>query len=136
MATNPSLKDKQMDAKRKRKFVRWQNKLMNQLSYSINLFIGFSLVSLGYVIDLLLREEGDKNLLGWIVTLWSISLLFGCISTISRLFDFKYTLAKIRERGNDGITECLGVVTWCAFIIQVILYIFGAFMFIALYVFG
>jgi hypothetical protein len=123
-----------MELKGKERYVRWQNYLITQLSFSINLFLGFAVASLAYSINLKLTSIHTKpDLLVFIINWWSYSAVFGCLATVSRLLDFRYTARKIKFGGklNSFMAKHLGLVTWVFFWVQLLTYISGAYFFIA-----
>jgi len=123
-----------MEPEKKERYVRWQNYRINQLSFSINLFLGFSIASLAYVINLKLGKSSiNPEILVFIIKWWSWSAALGCVATVSRLLDFRYTAKKIREGGkfNSFIAKTLDPVTWGMFWGQIITYVGGAYYFIS-----
>lgn len=122
-----------MDDKQKERYIRWQNYRINQLSFSINLFLGFAVASLAFVINLKLENKvQDPRILVLVIKWWAASATLGCVSTVSRLLDFRYSAKKIREGGpfNTFMSKWLGPVTWGAFWGQVITYATGAYLFV------
>ena len=122
-----------MDTEQKERYVRWQDYRITQLSFSINLFLSFAVASLAYVINLKLNEHTqNSDLLVFIIKWWSWSAVFGCLATVSRLLDFRYTAQKIKFGGgfNAFMSKWLGPVTWGAFWGQLLTYIGGAYFFI------
>lgn len=123
-----------MKPEQKERYVRWQNYRITQLSFSINLFLGFAVASLAYVINLkLTTTSNNSEFLIFIIKWWSWSATLGCLATISRLLDFRYTAKKIKFGGgfNIFISKWLGGITWGAFWGQLITYIGGAYCFIS-----
>lgn len=123
-----------MDPEQKERYVRWQNYRITQLSFSINLFLGFAVASLAYVINLKLGENPkNSELLIFIIKWWSWSATLGCVATITRLLDFRYTAKKIKFGGkfNTFMAKWLGSITWGAFWGQLLTYIGGAYCFIS-----
>jgi hypothetical protein len=118
------------------RYARWQNHRVTQLSFSINLFLGFAVASLAYVINLILTNAKGNTVLECVLIIWAISASAGCIATVSRLLDFRYTALKIRSPNthNKFLAAHLGKVTWAMFWVQIILYPYGAFHFINNYV--
>lgn len=108
----------------------------SQLSFSINLFLGFSVASLAYVTNLLLNSAKGNAVLEYVLIIWALSAVAGCIATVSRLLDFRYTAAKIKSPNccNEFLAAYLGKVTWGMFWLQIILYPYGAYHFIKNYV--
>lgn len=125
-----------MNPEQRERYVRWQNHRVSQLSFSINLFLGFSVASLAYVINLLLNSEKGNTVLECVLITWAFSAVAGCIATVTRLLDFRYTASKIRSPNgcNKFLAAHLGKVTWGMFWLQIILYPFGAYHFIKNYV--
>jgi hypothetical protein len=122
-----------MDQEQIKKYLRWQDYRIKQLSYSINVFLGFSVASLIYAINLKLSYENQHHeLLIFIILCWSCSAVLGSVATVTRLLDFRYTARKIRTGGcfNDFIAKLLGSVTWGAFWGQLITYVAGSYFFI------
>jgi len=118
------------------RYARWQNHRVSQLSFSINLFLGFSVASLAYVINLLLTSAKGNIVLEYVLVIWALSASAGCVATISRLLDFRYTALKLRAPNscNRYLAAHLGKITWSMFWAQIILYPYGAFYFIKNYV--
>ena len=125
-----------MTPEKRERYARWQNHRVTQLSFSINLFLGFSVASLAFVINLLLNKAKDNEVLECVLIIWAVSAAAGCIATVSRLLDFKFTAAKIRSPNtcNKFLAKHLGKLTWAMFWFQVVLYPSGAFIFIKSYV--
>ncbi len=123
-----------MEPGQKERYVRWQNYRILQLSFSINLFLGFAVASLAYAINLKLSSNlGNPDLLIFIIKWWSWSAAFGCLATVSRLLDFRFTAKKIKFGGgfNAFMSKWLGTVTWGAFWGQLLTYVGGAYFFIS-----
>ncbi len=124
-----------MEPDKKERYVRWQNYRITQLSFSINLFLGFAIASLAYVINLKLGKSSlNPDILVFIIKLWSWSAALGCVATVSRLLDFRYTAKKIRDGGkfNSFMAKTLGPVTWSMFWGQILTYVGGAYCFISI----
>lgn len=122
-----------MDQAQKDRYVRWQHYRISQLSFSINLFLGFSVASLAYAISLKLGKDCYQVLpMDLIIILWSVSAALGSVATVSRLLDYRYTAKKIKEGGdaNAFMARLLGRVTWCSFWGQVLIYVAGGYFFI------
>lgn len=84
-------------------FVRWQAITIGQLTYAINLILGFSVATLGFQLSLL--QSSDFNPVSWGKCIFSISLiclfssmLFGVWVVINRLKDFRLTMRTARKR--------------------------------------
>lgn len=122
-----------MDQETKERYVRWQDYRIKQLSFSINLFLGFAIASLGYAIHLKLGETSSLTAqLSEIILWWAASAIFGCLATVSRLLDFRYTAAKIKQGGlfSAYIAKWCGPVTWGCFWVQLVAYVAGGYKFI------
>ena len=123
-----------MEPSQKERYVRWQDYRITQMSFSINLFLGFAVASLAYAINLKLGENTkNPELLVFIIKWWSWSAAFGCFAIVTRLLDFRYTAKKIRDGGsfNAFMAKWLGPVTWGMFWGQLITYVGGAYCFIS-----
>lgn len=124
-----------MDQEQKERYVRWQNYRINQLTFSINLFLGFAVASLAYVVNLKVIDTLGLNKadLALAIYLWSSSAVAGSIATLSRLLDFRYTARKIKDSSasDKRIAKMLGKVTWGFFWVQVIAYLAGGYWFIS-----
>src|SRR3990172_8504257 len=112
------------------RYVRWQGLAIAQLSFAINLFLGLSVGSLGFVVSLL-REGTFTPSPCYTVVFLSASVLL-CFATVcgvgavvTRLLDFRLTAGKIRRTQTGGYsettvevysdTEALGNATWRLF---------------------
>jgi hypothetical protein len=87
-------------------FVRWQTITINQLTYTINLVLSFSIASLGFQMTLLLGEKFTPT--GWQKCVFDLSLLlivvsvvFGITVVINRLRAFRATMRAARARENE-----------------------------------
>ncbi len=118
------------DEEPKGSFVRWQAVTIGQLTYAINLVLGFSVATLGFQVTLLL---GDKlTLIAWQKCAFGLSLLllaasvaFGIAVVINRLRAFRATMraARAREKresestiaGHRQLYQRLDGRTWCLF---------------------
>ena len=122
-----------MTAEEKERYVRWQDYRITQMSFAINLFLGFAVASLAYIINLKLegKAHGDIPLETTIIW-WAISAAFGVIATMSKLLDYRHTARKIKDGGcfNSFMAKWCGLVTWGCFWVQVIAYASGAYLFI------
>ena len=88
---------------------------MAQLSFAINIFLSFAIASLGYAIHLKLEQTvSDTIQVDLPLVLFSASAILGCLATITRLLDYRYTARKIREGGslNTWMAEYCGPMTW------------------------
>lgn len=115
-------------------FVRWQSTTIAQLTYAVNLVLGFSVAALAFQISILLSKE--FNPVSWQKFVFFISLLalmvsvgFGIWCVINRLLDFRTTaiVALMRERKKAEaelephrvLSEKLGKRTWGIFYWQI-----------------
>jgi hypothetical protein len=120
------------------RFIRWQNNLREQVSFTNNLFIIISLGVAGFFFDLITEEKfiiGDDNKtvfrLGIILLI--ISILLGTLTNISRTIDFRLTLKKIKEELEKGNNleelkywkKTFGNATWILFYCQIIVLFFS-----------
>lgn len=112
-------------------FLRWQEYRISHLSFSINLFLGFSVTSIAFLIQQnskplssppYLSQELIESLL-W----WFLSAMFGVIATLSRLVDFRYTAKRIRggRKQYFCLTKIAGHTTWVCFGCEVAAYCIG-----------
>lgn len=118
-----------MDADQRGRYIRWQGQLNTQLFFSINLFLGFAIASLAFVINIKLESKPTagiqvQSVLAW----WASSAVVGCVATISKLLDYRYTARKIKDGGtlNTAMAKYCGPVTWGCFWTQVTTYAIGA----------
>lgn len=122
-----------MNQDQKERYVRWQNYRITQLSFSINLFLGFAVASLAYAINLKLGGNLHQALpLDCVIILWSVSAALGCAATVSRLLDYRHTAKKIKDGGcfSTFMAKWSGSVTWGCFWLQILAYTVGAYLFI------
>jgi len=123
-----------MDADQKERYIRWQDYRVTQLSFSINLFLGFAVASLAFAINAKLEGKLHGALaIETAVYWWAASAVLGCIATLSKLLDYRHTARKIKDGGafNAFMAKNCGHVTWGCFWGQVITYAIGAYLFIA-----
>lgn len=115
---------------------RWQNYRITQLSFSINLFLTFSVASIAYLVNLLLNSKEEEQVLELVLLVWTSSAGAGCVATVTRLLDYRFTAQKIvrENKWNTFFSKNLGKVTWGFFWVQLILYPTGAFLFLKYYV--
>lgn len=115
------------------RYVRWQDHRVTQLSFSVNLFLGFAVASLTYAINLKLEVKSHASIpLESVIVWWGTSAVFGAIATISKLLDYRYTAKKIKNGGrfNTVMANVFGPITWGAFWVQIAAYSWGAYLFI------
>ncbi len=117
------------------RFVRWQNYRIEQLSFSINLFLGFAVASLAYAINIKITGTlSETELLLYSIKCWSVSAGLGVVATVIRLLDFRYTAKKIisPNKYNSVMAKYSGSITWGAFWGQLLSYLLGAYFFISI----
>ncbi len=122
-----------MDPQQQERYVRWQDYRITHLSFAINLFLGFAVASLAYAINLKLEDRPLGNLpVETTIIWWAVSAAFGCIATMSKLLDYRYTARKIKDGGsfNTFMAKYCGPATWGSFWVQVVTYAVGASTFI------
>ncbi|WP_316348095.1 hypothetical protein [Desulfuromonas acetoxidans] len=124
-----------MEPEKKERYIRWQNYRINQLSFSINLFLSFAVASLAYVINLKLTNTtivASPAELDITIYWWAASVVLGTLSTLSRLLDFRYTARKIKNSSecDKYIAKMFGKITWATFWVQTITYVIGGCNFI------
>jgi hypothetical protein len=119
-------------------FVQWQSITIGQLTYAINLILGFSVAALGFEVTLLLNGKFDPppcwQKFEFVAALFSPFLLalsvgFGIWLVINRLRDFRATTTAARKREEGSSEEAikpyrnlyrkLGTRTWCLFWLQI-----------------
>lgn len=123
-----------MDADQKERYIRWQNYRITQLSFSINLFLGFAIASLAFVINIKLESKPYGAIpIEMVMYLWVASAVLGCIATLSKLMDYRYTTRMIKDGGafNTAMAKRCGPITWGCFWGQIIAYAIGAYIFVA-----
>lgn len=115
------------------RYVRWQDYRITQTSFVINLFLGFAVASLAYVINLKFEGKPHSSVpLDTTIFLWAVSAAAGALTTMSRLLDFRHTARKIKDGGcfNSFMAKWCGPVTLGCLWVQVVSYAWGAFLFI------
>ncbi len=122
---------------------RWQAITVAQLSYSINLFLTFTVAALGFCMSLLLNKSFTPE--SWNVCAFSVSIIlflssggFGIWCTINRLRDFRATakITRIRDKKDKEVetqslrllTDNLGKKTWGIFWWQIGTFCAGIFL--------
>lgn len=118
-------------------FVRWQEYRIGQLSFSINLFLGFAIASIAYLVAANEKAKASGQLpspelfmsLFW----WVASAATGVLATISRLVDFRYTAKRIRagRKGYQCTLWLAGHGTWILFGVSLVSYCIGAWWFVS-----
>lgn len=124
----------------KASFVRWQSLTIGQLTYAVNLVLGFAVASLAFQITILLNEK--FNPVSWQKCAFSLSLLallasvgVGIWCVINRLRDFRATTKVARMRKDEvpepevepvrALSRKLGEKTWLLFWWQIGLFGLG-----------
>ncbi len=120
------------------RFVRWQQNLREQVSFTNNLFIIISIGIAGFFFNLITQQDfiigcENKFVFRSGIVLLIISILLGTLTNISRTIDFRLTLKKIKkelESGNnlDNLKywiKTFGNITWCLFYSQMIVLVFS-----------
>ena len=84
-------------------YIRWQSIAINQLGYTLNLFLTFSAASLGFTLTLVKNSEVTSTCLGTAFLILSIislslSLAFGIWCVLNRLSDFRKTAQNARDK--------------------------------------
>lgn len=118
----------------KESFIRWQSITISQLTYAVNLVLGFAVAALGFQVTTLLNEKFIP--ISWQKSVFFLSLLlllasvgFGIFCVINRLRDFRATtkVARMREEGKTdaeiqplrALYKKLGERTWILFCWQI-----------------
>jgi hypothetical protein len=95
----------------------------------IIIFLGFAVASLAFAIKVKLEHKlHDTKAIETAIYCWAACAVLGCIGTLSKLLDCRYTARKIRDGGafNTRMAKYCGPVTWGCFWGQVISYAIGA----------
>lgn len=122
-----------MEPQQQERYVRWQDYRITHLTFAINLFLGFAVASLAFAISLKLENKSHSSIpFDTTIIWWSVSAAFGCVATMSKLLDYRYTAKKIKDGGslNSFMAKWCGHITWSSFWIQVVAYSVGAYLFI------
>ncbi|WP_269240416.1 hypothetical protein [Flavobacterium limnophilum] len=120
------------------RFIRWQQNLREQVSFTNNLFIIISIGIAGFFFNLITQQDfivGCENRFVFRsgIVLLIISILLGTLTNVSRTIDFRLTIKKIKkelESGNnlDDLKywiKTFGNMTWCLFYSQIIVLVFS-----------
>lgn len=122
------------------KFIRWQKIQIEQMSFVINLIISLSIAILAFFATLLADDNlklDDPSKIYFTLSLLSIvlSIIFGILLSINRLYDFKYSkdinkYKLLDENKNKEIiielrvrTKCIGKRSWLLLYLQIIPFI-------------
>ena len=98
------------------RLVKWEDRRRDQMSATNNLMLTFGIAICGYLADKVITDK-DFLLIGELkcgFTFAFLSVIFGALLTISRLYDFKYTVKKIREEEDNGKTTKMETYKSCA----------------------
>ncbi len=121
--------------------IRWEKTRRDALGSAIALVFGLSSGAIAYCGSLL--EHASFNLLGarlfvLAVIAFLFSLLLSVMVTVTRLYDFRFTVRviKLRESGDNSvelprlrhIANHLGKWTWMLFCTQIFAFLIGAVM--------
>ena len=109
------------------RFQRWQKIAIDQLTYSLNLFLALTIASLGYWFSLLRDAEFMPDTVAKCFMLSSflalaISGLCGLACVVCRMRDFRGTAQRARGgREAQSLRQLRGVgrCTWCLFYVHV-----------------
>lgn len=111
-------------------FVRWQAITIGQLTYAINVILGFSVAALGFQVTLLLNEKfipvsWQKCGFTMAIVFTLVSIVIGIFIVINRLLDFRETMHIARKRNAESNSKFIenlrrsnrnrGRVTWRLF---------------------
>lgn len=114
--------------------IRWRQICREQLTYSINLILGFSVATLGFQLSLLISDKFLDD--SWYKVLFLQSILFvflavfvGVLVVLCRLTSFRKTAIIVRDRRKIGqcrivkslrdCTDFLDSCTWTLFYLQI-----------------
>ena len=131
-----------MDEKHKERFIRWQSRLIEQSAYLNNLLTTIGIATIGFMFSLVSKEFNPSCCQKLLITsglfIVFLSTLFGILGAITRLFDYRATLKKIRLeiKKDSGETigefrklyKVYGSYTWCFFHSQSITLLLGIFL--------
>ena len=132
-----------MDENKKERFVRWQVRSLDYLSYAINLILGLSIAGIGFEAKILSEDSFSPSGFGKTAFILSVVLLFlasaaGFACVFNRLKDFRDTATITRKKSKNeydaeldelrNIVGILGKRTKCYFNLQAGLFSFGVVM--------
>ena len=119
------------------RFVRWQNVLREYITFVNNVLLTISVGILGFAFSILDNPDfnpkcSQKVFFTLSLITLLICILFGIITCISRLYDFRTTLKKIRNElklenfeKEKNKMEIYKKTTWCFFNIQLFTFLFS-----------
>jgi hypothetical protein len=128
------------------RFVRWQGQAIGQLTFAINVFVGFSVGALAYVLSYLrettfIPEGCYAKLYVASVVLLCMAGVLGLGAVVTRLLDFRATAQSVRLRGGQAASSevaassrtasHLGKATWTCFWSMLVCFFFGVAFFTA-----
>lgn len=111
-----------MDERTIERYIRWSDHRITQQSFTLNLFLTFSVACLAYAINLKITGTAPDGInLKSTIYLWSCSAFIGCMATMSKLLDYRHTARKIKDGGrfNSFMAKRCGQFTWGALWAQV-----------------
>ena len=125
------------------RFVRWHQVLREHITFLNNLLLTISIGIVGFLFSLISEKSNNLNcslkiFLFQGAVLIFISVFSGFFTTLSRLFDFRSTLKKIKSEIKEEIIEMdelkylmkmYGKLTWVLLYIQVISFILSMIFF-------
>ena len=96
------------------RFVRWQGQAIAQLSFAINLFLGFAVTALAFTLSFLRESSFTPSrcyafLYLLSLVLLSAAALCGIGAVVTRLLDFRATANKVRLRQQYPISAEIAV---------------------------
>lgn len=133
----------QDDAALQDRYVRWTQIALKQMTYAIDLILGFAGATIGFEITLSLSD--NFKLPQWAPSLYmlslvtlGISMIFGVSAVVGRLWDFRVTRRIVWlewKRPNDEeltkkreLDELLGRASWGLFYLQLTAFVLGVFL--------
>jgi hypothetical protein len=135
-----------MSADLDERLVRWQGQAIGQLTFATNLFVGFSVGALAYVLAYLREttftpEAGYAKLYIASIVLLCLAAVFGLGAVVTRLLDFRMTAQTVRLRKDQAAASeikassetatRLGKATWTCFWLMLVGFFFGVAFFTA-----
>lgn len=97
MSTNENLTEA------KAREAKWNDLRRNQLSFTNNLILTFTIAIIGFIAKNL-NEFSPKTLIRWGISILFLSILFALAMSLSRLYDYRYT-AKVTRLKRRKIEE-------------------------------
>lgn len=89
-------------------FSRWQAVTIGQVTYAVNLILGFAVAALGFQVTLLLNDKfapvsWQKCAFSLSLLLLAASVILGIAVVVNRLRDFRATMNAARARENGSV---------------------------------